>query len=176
MSSFLTIPLLWAQAGAADAAGAGDPAGDSQEPCSGFSSPASRRSRCPAWLGGLLTWLKAIGLLCLVGWLGSWLVTAIKERVVGRGKWYDYVAVAALILTPRHGAWSRCSQTVKEIPAWTMGQTPLVAVLGFLRRGLVPDLDRGRPSGGRSGGSAVSRPARAAGHPPGPGLGHRRGL
>src|SRR5262245_4852684 len=48
--------------------------------------------------GGLLTWLKAVSLLCLVGWVISWLVIGIKERVVGRGRWYDYLGVAALIL------------------------------------------------------------------------------
>jgi hypothetical protein len=51
-------------------------------------------------LGGFLTWVKAISLLCVVGWVVSWLVIGIKERVVGRGRWYDAIIVAALILTP----------------------------------------------------------------------------
>jgi hypothetical protein len=51
-------------------------------------------------VGNILTWVKAISLLCLVGWLVSWLVTGVKERVIGQGKWYDYLGVIALILTP----------------------------------------------------------------------------
>ena len=134
MSSPLMIPLLWAQAGAAAA-----PVPEIQ--------PAVRRAvlwfflacepsfTLPGLMGGSLTWIKAVGLLCLVGWVGSWLVTAIKERMVGRGKWYDYVAVAALIVTPLT-VLVQVLQTVKQIPVWTLGQTPLVAALGFLAAGL----------------------------------------
>lgn len=72
--------LLWAQAGAAAA-----------------TAPA----RPPAWLlwmfvwgepaftvdgtlGGLITWLKVVGLFCLIGWIGSWVVAAIKNPPPGR--------------------------------------------------------------------------------------------
>ncbi len=51
-------------------------------------------------MGGVLTWLKAMGLLCLIGWLFSWLVAGLKERVVGRGRWYDFLGLFAIILTP----------------------------------------------------------------------------
>jgi hypothetical protein len=30
--------------------------------------------------GGILTWVKVVGLFCLLGWLGGWLITALKER------------------------------------------------------------------------------------------------
>ena len=41
-------------------------------------------------LGQLLFWLKAVGLLCLVGWVVSWLVIGIKERVVAHNSWFHY--------------------------------------------------------------------------------------
>src|ERR1700739_1629689 len=116
MSSPLTIPLLWAQAGAAAAPAPEIP-------------PAIRRAlfwfflygepafTVPGLMGGWLPWIKAVSLLCLVGWVGAWLVTAIKERMVGRGKWYDYVAVAALIVTPLT-VLVQVLQTVKQIPVW----------------------------------------------------------
>jgi hypothetical protein len=45
----------------------------------------------PSWtvagtLGGLLTWVKVVGLFCLLGWLASWLVTALKDRPTRRGR------------------------------------------------------------------------------------------
>jgi hypothetical protein len=140
MSWPLTIPLLWAQAGSAAAPAPEIP-------------PIIRRALYwfflygePSYtvppvtwiqglLGGWLTWIKAVSLLCLVGWVGSWLVTAIKERMVGRGKWYDYVAVAALIVTPLT-VLVQVLQTVKQIPVWRVGEIPLVAVLGFVAAGL----------------------------------------
>jgi hypothetical protein len=51
-------------------------------------------------LGGILTWFKVVGLVCLVCWIGSWLVSGVKLGVIGRGRWYDYLGWAALILTP----------------------------------------------------------------------------
>ncbi len=47
-----------------------------------------------SWLpvGGLLSWFKILGLLCLLGWVGSWIVSALKERVAPR-----VVNVSALV-------------------------------------------------------------------------------
>ena len=56
--------------------------------------PAMSWSR--ALLAGLLTWGKVISLFCLVGWVAAWLVTAVKERTVGRGNWLDIAAFIAL--------------------------------------------------------------------------------
>ena len=39
--------------------------------------------------GGLLTWLKAISLICLVCWVASWLLTGVKQGLIGRGRWFD---------------------------------------------------------------------------------------
>jgi ABC-type transport system involved in multi-copper enzyme maturation permease subunit len=50
-----------------------------------------------ALIGGTLTWLKVISLFCLLGWAVSWLVTAIKEKTVGKGNWLDMAALASIV-------------------------------------------------------------------------------
>ena len=85
----------------------------------------------PGIWGGLLTWIKAISLIGLVGWVGSWLVIAIKERVVGQGKWYDYLAIAGLVLTPV-AMLIRVLETLNQLPVYSVATVPLVAILGFL--------------------------------------------
>lgn len=50
-----------------------------------------------AVLGGALTWLKVVSLFCLLGWAVSWLVTALKEKTVGRGGWLDVAALVSII-------------------------------------------------------------------------------
>jgi hypothetical protein len=76
------------------------------------------------YLGGWLTWIKAISILCLVGWMGSWLLVAIKERYLARGKWYDYVALACLITIPI-AVLIRTLEVTKQIPALNVGAMPL---------------------------------------------------
>ncbi len=51
-------------------------------------------------VGGLMTWFKVMGLLCMVCWAVAWMVTGVQKKVVGRGQWYDYLGVAAMVLTP----------------------------------------------------------------------------
>ncbi len=81
----------------------------------------------PSLLGGFLTWLKAIGLLCLVGWVLSWLVTGIKERVVGQGRWFDYLIIAALVLTPLT-VMLRVLESVGKLPTYSVGSFTLTAI------------------------------------------------
>jgi Sec-independent protein translocase protein TatA len=38
------------------------------------------RVTIPGLLGGVLTWLKVVGLFCLLGWAGAWLITGLKDR------------------------------------------------------------------------------------------------
>ena len=51
----------------------------------------------PGVWGGLLTWTKVIGLFCLLGWVMSWVLTALKEPQVTRWKGLDIAALIALI-------------------------------------------------------------------------------
>lgn len=101
-------------------------------------------------LGGLMTWLKVIGLFSLMGWAGSWALTAAKEEnfVQGkRGKWLDFVALAAIPIG-LIAAFIAVMITNKRLPEsvnWaptTLALVSLVAitvwvevrVLGVLRR------------------------------------------
>jgi hypothetical protein len=49
-----------------------------------------------AW-GGLMTWTKVVGLFCLLGWVMSWVMTALKEPQALRWKVLDYAALVALL-------------------------------------------------------------------------------
>jgi ABC-type transport system involved in multi-copper enzyme maturation permease subunit len=51
----------------------------------------------PGLLGGLITWVKALGLFCLVAWVSSWVITALKERKAARTRPLDVAALVALI-------------------------------------------------------------------------------
>ncbi|MFI5455855.1 MAG: ABC transporter permease [Isosphaerales bacterium] len=127
---FFSWPLVWAQANAPN-------------------PPAAGISR--AWLvavqwlflasdpnfttndlfGGFLTWLKVVSLLCLVCWVVCWVVIGLKEGVVGRGRWDDYVGVAALVLTPL-AVMLRVLESVQRIPVYRilgLGLTTTVILL-----------------------------------------------
>ncbi len=78
--------------------------------------------------GGFLTWLKAVGLLCLVGWVAAWLFMGLKERVVGKGAWYDYFIIAALLLTPTTG-FLRVMETEKRMPIYNIAGVHLTVLL-----------------------------------------------
>ncbi len=86
-------------------------------------------------IGGLLTWLKTLALLSLVCWIGSWLVTAFKERTIGQGKWFDYLFFAAFVLTPV-AVLLRELETSEKIGHHLVGNIPLPSFLGFLAAGL----------------------------------------
>ena len=73
-------------------------------PRSGSSSTAIPGFTAGGLLGGWLTWIKAISLLCLVGWVGAWLVTAIKERYLARGGWLDLRGPRGPLPDPDHDA------------------------------------------------------------------------
>src|SRR5262249_18738282 len=78
-------------------------------------------------LAGFLAWLKVISLLCLVGWSFSWLVVGIKERVVGRGAWHDYLAVAVLV-AGLVTVLLRVLESVHRIPVYFIGPVPVTSL------------------------------------------------
>jgi len=51
----------------------------------------------PGPSGALLTWIKIIGLFCLMGWVLSWVTAALKERSAARPRLIDMAALVALI-------------------------------------------------------------------------------
>jgi hypothetical protein len=91
MSLLTTFPLLWAQAPRP----ALDPVLQRALIWLYLFGEPLRTMR--GLLGGLITWLKVVGLVCLVAWAAAWLVTAIKERIVARGSWLDFAALVALL-------------------------------------------------------------------------------
>jgi hypothetical protein len=77
--------------------------------------------------GGIITWLKAMSLICLVCWIGYWIVTGLAHGVVGRGRWYDYAGAAAIILTPLTVAM-RVMESLKRIEIYTINLGPMGTV------------------------------------------------
>src|SRR4051812_12575158 len=59
-----------------------------------FGEPAQT---VPGLFGSLILWLKVISLFCLLGWVVSWVTTALKERGVARVRWLDIAALAAVV-------------------------------------------------------------------------------
>ena len=135
--SYFTLPLLWAQANPANA-----------------NPPPVQVPRLPfnpewvttfKWLyllgdptfttndimGGILTWLKAISLICLLIWIAYWTVVGLTERVVGSGRWFDYIGLAALILTPLV-VMLRVLESVQRIPAYLVPFGPSLHVTTLL--------------------------------------------
>jgi hypothetical protein len=79
-------------------------------------------------VGGLLTWIKAISLICLVCWICYWLVTGVKQGLVGRGRWFDYIGLAALVLTPVT-VLIRVLESVKRLPIYSVAGIPVSTAL-----------------------------------------------
>ena len=129
MSSLLSLPLLWAQAGAGDPVAAEIPkwARNALLWLFLYGEPGFQTG---GLLGGWLTWIKSISILCLVGWMGSWLVTAIKERYLARGGWYDYVALAAALAIPIV-VLIRTLEAAKQIPAFAIASIPLPTLISL---------------------------------------------
>jgi hypothetical protein len=101
-----TSLLLWAQANApagADPAAAGPAASPIPDWLMWLFVWGEPAVTVPGALGGLITWLKVVGLFCLLAWAGSWVVTALKEKqsLLGRSRgaaWLDVAALAAVAL------------------------------------------------------------------------------
>jgi len=130
MSSLLALPLLWAQAGAADPAVQEIPRWlrNTLLWLFVYGEPAFQTG---GLLGGWITWIKAISLLCFVSWIGSWLITAIKERYLGRGRWYDYVALAAALLIPAT-MLLRTLEAAKQLPVYNVAAIPLATLMTYI--------------------------------------------
>ncbi len=82
-------------------------------------------------LGNLLFWAKAVSLLCLVGWVISWVVTGIKERVIAPDSWFGYVILAAVIMTPLT-VMLRVLESEKKIPPISIGSFDLTAIAALV--------------------------------------------
>ena len=93
--------------------------------------------------GGILTWLKALGLVCLVCWVASWLLSGVKQRIVGTGRWFDYFRSARAVLTPVT-VMIRVLESVKRLPVYSIGSVTRQHTPVRDARGLLLDLGRSR--------------------------------
>jgi hypothetical protein len=82
-------------------------------------------------LGGVLTWIKAISLICLVCWLISWLIIGVKERIIGQGRWFDYIGGLGAILTPV-AVMIKVLEEAKRIEVYKIGPYSLTSVAAIL--------------------------------------------
>ena len=51
----------------------------------------------PGYSGGLITWVKVVGLFALLAWVLSWVVATFRARKKDRADWLDVVALVALL-------------------------------------------------------------------------------
>ncbi|MGC8642558.1 MAG: hypothetical protein ACP5XB_22100 [Isosphaeraceae bacterium] len=134
MSSLLALPLLWAQAGAPKTPIV------QQMPhwfeimiawLYVWGDPVALPENSP-WAPWML-WIKAISLLSLVGWLGSWIVTAVRERYLIRNRWYDYAALIAIIFIPLT-MLLRTLEAAKQVPTYNLASTsiPIATLMAFV--------------------------------------------
>lgn len=91
MSALLGVPLLWGQA---FLRGVPDSVRNLITWLYLFGEPLITT---PGFLGALLTWVKVLSLFCLLGWVLSWLSTAIKERVVANNGWLDVAFLVSIL-------------------------------------------------------------------------------
>jgi hypothetical protein len=87
--------------------------------------------RIPAAVTGLIVWLKVISLFCLLGWVVSWVTSALKERTVARGDWLDVAALVALIGGVGAMALRVMVATKRIESALMIGGVPLATLIGL---------------------------------------------
>src|SRR4051794_32875116 len=90
----------------------------------------------PGLLGGLITWIKVISLFCLLGWVVSWLVTALKERGVARRRWLDIAALVAIV-GGMGTVLLRVLETTGRLSVVNLGPISLVTLLALICFGVV---------------------------------------
>ncbi len=85
-----------------------------------------------SWWGPFLTWLKVVSLVSLVGWIGSWVVTATKERPArSRMAPFDYVGAVGLLGILAAVLIGVLQRTGRIGPLAVSGQ-PLGALMGLV--------------------------------------------
>ncbi len=122
MLPLLNLSLLWAQSGAPPVAG-GLPIWlmNTLRWLYVFGDP---ELTFPGFLGAVVTFAKVVGLFSLAGWIGAWVVGAMKDRHAPKAKWLDIAALVSLI-----GCLASVTvgvlQTTKRISMVGVGGVPL---------------------------------------------------
>ena len=127
---FYSWPFMWAQAGAANAANTANAA--AVNPAARLSTRAiisllwlflasdPTSAARESLVGGILTWVKAVSLICLVCWVVAWLLIGVKERIVTQGRWFDYVGLLGAILIPL-AVMLKVLEDAERIPKYRIG-------------------------------------------------------
>jgi uncharacterized membrane protein YhdT len=121
----LSLPLLWAQAPAPAAPPIARETMIRMMWLILWSDPAATSEDL---FGAVLTWLKALSLVCLVCWVAAWLLKGVKHGIVGRGRWFDYFGLVALVLTPIT-VMIRVLESVKRLPVYSIAKLPVSTIL-----------------------------------------------
>jgi ABC-type transport system involved in multi-copper enzyme maturation permease subunit len=79
--------------------------------------------------GSFIVWLKVVSLFCLLAWVVSWLITALKQRRIAYGSWLDIAALAA-VLGGVASVLLRVLETTERMPVVRVGPTSIVGLLG----------------------------------------------
>ena len=131
LSFFTSWPFMWAQAQV--------PANPAANPAAALSPRAvaallwlylasdSRVGLRDSLVGGVLTWVKAVSLLCLVCWVVAWLIIGVKERLIGQGRWFDFLGIAGALLTPI-AVMLKVLEDAKKIAPYRIGAYSLTTV------------------------------------------------
>jgi hypothetical protein len=82
-------------------------------------------------LGGILTWIKAVSLICLVCWVVSWLIIGVKERIIAQGRWFDFLGLGGAVLTPI-AVVLKVLADAQHIPPYKIGGFSLTAAAAVL--------------------------------------------
>ncbi|MHC5538280.1 ABC transporter permease [Singulisphaera rosea] len=92
MSALLSLPLLWSQSvlpGIPD---------QFRAPVLWLLVFGEPSVTIPGLFGALIDWVKILSLFCLLGWVASWVSTALKERTISKSKWLNAAVLASLIV------------------------------------------------------------------------------
>ena len=90
-------------------------------------------------------------------------MTGVKQGMIGRGHWFDYFGLAALILTPVT-VMIRVLESVKRLPVYSIASIPVSSLLLIAFVVLLLHLGRGGMPG-QSGDSAGDSIRSFSGHP-----------
>lgn len=91
----------------------------------------------PTLFGSIIFWLKVVSLFSLLGWILSWVTTALKERSSGGGSWLDIAALVAIVVGIASIAMKTMEATGRIARPLQVGNVSLVAVLAVVSGAII---------------------------------------
>ncbi len=125
MSASLSLPLLWAQAFLG-----GAPV--KYQNLMGWMYVFGEPNKMGfGYIGALITWLKVVSLFCLLGWGASWVVRALKERIVFRKSALDMLLFVLIVGWVGSQLWHQL-EVGKRIPIYRIDRLMNVRVYDLM--------------------------------------------